>query len=568
MRTYKYLLTSMLLVAVLNTSAQTLEDARRAVDAERYQAAKTMLKAMLRSQPKAAELYYSLGEAYLKTGYIDSAKNTFAQGIRASKKNPMNYAGLGLADLQLGNPSAAKINFDKAVSYSSRRQYNAYLAIGNGLIAAVKPDFNTTLAYFKKADELDKSDKNPQVFLAYGNLFAAQGKFQEAVEQYIKTVDLDPAIQRAKASIAETYFRAGNTIKSDSLLTALLVEDNTYGPAYRLLAEHQLKAYLKDRRDIKAAGLALDNYRRYLDATDRSFDSRLQYAKLLYELGEFKDLEKELSTLQTMSAGDRKAPIIARLSGYAAYENGNYPAALQYLTMMIGGNDDIRQIVADDYVYLSLTQQQLQQADAALENASKAIKLDSSKTAALDQIARTYYGNRNWIKAIETYELIKQLGGSPENLGELSLYHGTALYFRYVESFNRQEQPSLNLLAQAKTLFDQTIKFSPDLIIAHLWSARTLSLMEDQFNIPPGAMVAAYQAYIEASEKSNLAQTAATKRNLVEACNAIAAYAFAKSDRDTARLYWSKALSLDSEDVTAVAGLKLLSAPTRSGKRK
>jgi len=567
MKKQKYILAIILLTLGVGASGQELEEVRRTIDAEQYQTAKSMLKTLLGTKPKEGDLYYSLGEVYLKTGYLDSAKVIFAQGIRAAKKNPLNYAGIGQADLQAGNLAAAKINFAKAVNVSSKRKYNAHLAIGEAYTSAAQPDFNAALPYLKRADELDKSDKDAQVFLAFGNFYAAQGKYPEALEQYTKALQLDSTLLRAKVQIAGMYFKAGQPLKADSVLKAVLATNSNYGPAYRLMSDYSLQAYLNDKNNAAAAANAVANYSLYLNLTDRSFDSRLEFAKLLYAVGDYRNLERELQTLLPVPANNWKAPVVARLSGYAAYENGNYPAAQQYLNSMFSSLADERKATADDYVYLSLTQQKLQLGDAALVSATKAIRIDSSKTVAMDHIAKSYYNARNWVKAIETFELMKQLGGKPVNAGELGLYHGTALYFRYVESFNRQEQPSQALLAQANAVFDHALRSSPDLITAHLWRARALLLMEDQQN-PQGAMVPAYQAYIEAADRSSLAQTAATKRNLVEAYNAIAAFAFAKLDKEKARTYWNKALALESQDPAALAGIKSLAGPVRSGRRK
>ena len=567
MRICKYILASMLLSMSTGAFAQQLEDAKRAIDAEQYSAAKSALRTLLKTQPKDGNVYYSLGEIYLKTDYIDSAKSVFAQGIRAARKNPLNYAGIGLADLQAGSLAAAKINFDKAVTVGSKRKYNAHLVIGHALTYAAKPDFSAALGYLKKADELDKADKDAQVFLGMGNLHAEQAKYPEALDYYLTALQLDSTLLRAKVQIARMYFKAGMQVKGDSTLKSVLADNSSYGPAYRLLSEQYLKAYLMDKKNTAAAANAILNYNLYLNVTDRSFDSRLKYAELLYAVGDYRNLEKEVQSLSPVPVNNQKAITVTRLSGYAAYENGNYPVAQKLLNGMFSSLSDGQQATADDYVYLSLTQQKLQLGDVALISAIKAIKIDSSKTVAMEGIAKNYYNARNWTKAIETYDLIKQLGGRPANSGEPGLYHGTALYFRYVESYNRQEQPSAGLLTQANTIFDQALRASPELITAQLWRARALSLMEDQYN-PQGAMVPAYQAYIDGVERSNLVQTAATKRNLVEASNAIAAFAFAKGDQEKARIYWNKVLALESQDPTALAGIKTLAGPTRSGRRK
>src|SRR6218665_3670699 len=88
--------------------AQNLNDAKKAIDAEQYQKASSMLKSLVSSQASNGDNYYNLGLVYLKTGYIDSARAVFNKGISADAKSASNYAGLGEADILSGNATSAK----------------------------------------------------------------------------------------------------------------------------------------------------------------------------------------------------------------------------------------------------------------------------------------------------------------------------------------------------------------------------------------------------------------------------------------------------------------------------
>jgi hypothetical protein len=77
-----------------------------------------------------------------------------------------------------------------------------------------------------------------------------------------------------------------------------------------------------------------------------------------------------------------------------------------------------------------------------------------------------------------------------------------------------------------------------------------------------------YQTYIDSTEVSKTPQTAATKRNLVEAYNVVAGFASYKNDKDKARTYWNKTLAIDPANATASAGIKSLTAPpAKTGKK-
>src|SRR4051812_11438180 len=75
--------------------AQNLADAKKAIDAEQYQKATGMLKTLTNTQSKDGDVYFNLGNVYLATDEVDSAKATFARGTVADPKNALNYVGLG-----------------------------------------------------------------------------------------------------------------------------------------------------------------------------------------------------------------------------------------------------------------------------------------------------------------------------------------------------------------------------------------------------------------------------------------------------------------------------------------
>ena len=162
--------------------AQSLADAKKAMDAEQYQKAGSMVKTLVANQAKEGENYFNLGEVYLRTDDIDSARAVFTRGIAADPKYALNYVGLGHADLKSDNPTSAKTNFDKALQLGTK-DYQTYLAIGRAYIDNQKPDYAAALPNLQKAEELDAKDKDPETFLALGDFYAMQTKNTEAYPQ-------------------------------------------------------------------------------------------------------------------------------------------------------------------------------------------------------------------------------------------------------------------------------------------------------------------------------------------------------------------------------------------------
>src|ERR1700712_634638 len=74
--------------------AQSLADAKKAIDAEQFQKAKSMLKNLVVTQSTKDENYFYLGWVYIKQDYPDSAKAVFQKEISVNPKSALNYAGL------------------------------------------------------------------------------------------------------------------------------------------------------------------------------------------------------------------------------------------------------------------------------------------------------------------------------------------------------------------------------------------------------------------------------------------------------------------------------------------
>ncbi len=114
--------------------AQSLADAKKAIDVEQYQKAKAMLKNLTVTQAKEDETFFQLGWVYLLQDYIDSAKTVFNQGITNHPKSALNYVGLGVAARLSNDNAGAKANFDKAVSFVGKKDSKPWLYMGKGYL--------------------------------------------------------------------------------------------------------------------------------------------------------------------------------------------------------------------------------------------------------------------------------------------------------------------------------------------------------------------------------------------------------------------------------------------------
>src|SRR5580693_8852649 len=76
--------------------AQSLADAKKAIDAEQFQKAKSMLKNLVTTESAKDENYFYLGWVYIKQDYPDSAKSVFQKGLNVNPNSALNHVGLGI----------------------------------------------------------------------------------------------------------------------------------------------------------------------------------------------------------------------------------------------------------------------------------------------------------------------------------------------------------------------------------------------------------------------------------------------------------------------------------------
>src|SRR5690606_17026595 len=131
--------------------AQSLKDAKVAINQEQYDKAKGILKNLVENDAKEGDNYYYLGDVYLATGYPDSAKMIFQKGDLADTKNTINKVGLGSVELLAGNASGAQTLFDEATEKLKKRDYEELLEVGKAYLKGDKPDYNKALEYLQKA---------------------------------------------------------------------------------------------------------------------------------------------------------------------------------------------------------------------------------------------------------------------------------------------------------------------------------------------------------------------------------------------------------------------------------
>ncbi len=534
------------------TQAQSLEDARKAVNAEQFQKAKSLFANLVQNQP-SPENYFYYGDLYLQLNMPDSAKAVFQKGIAADEKGKykLNQIGLGTVNLFEKNETAAQANFAKAIDDMRRKDFEEFIYIGKAYTYKTSRDLTKAFEWFEKAKE--NGEKDPELHIAMGNAYKAQNKNSEAVAEYQRAMSLKDNLLGVEVNIGEIWTQAFNFQLAETNLQAVIAKDANYGPAYRALAENYYRwTSAAPARKAEFLTKAKENYSKYLDLTDRSADSRYRYLIFLLNAGDYPGLEKAATEFINSPDYNSDYLLAKRFKGYATIEDGNNQQGIVALNSFIEEVGDKR-VIADDYLYLGKAYQAEKQDSLAIINYIKGYELDTTNNEVLSNIAKTYFTSKQYDKAAEYYSKITLL---PKPSFVDWFYLGWSNYFHYGNLINDKSADTLEIkktLLAADSAFTYVAEKANN-ADAYLYLARV------EYFLNPitenDKVKAAFDKFIEITlAKESL--TEANKRNLSEAYSSQGAY-YIKSDKVKSKDYFEKALVLSPDNQQIKDALRAL----------
>jgi tetratricopeptide (TPR) repeat protein len=495
--------------------AQSLADAKKAIDAEQYQKAKGMLKNLTVTQPTNDENLFYLGWVYIVQDYPDSAKAAFTKGIAANPKSALNYVGMGVVALQNKDNSGAASSFNQALTLTSKKDSKPYLYIGRGyLLDAHDGKFPAEKAN-AAIDALNKgkiaNPKDAEVLVELGNAYRSQLNSNSAYDAYTAALALDPKSPAANVATGVLWRYADNFEDSEKQFQAAIAIDPNYGPAYRELAETDL---VEAQGNIKVASAKIkegvENYKKFLSLTDQSVESLLRYADFLVNAGDYKTLQEVATSLSKSTASNVR---VYRYLGYAAYENKDYTNGLTALNTWFAKAGPNR-ILPLDYLYLGRLQiASGQDTVKGVANMKKAVELDTTKAQDVyDEIAVMYRNKRDYINAAKTYDEVIAKVHKP--LLTEHVYAGIFNYYAF-----STKNPDSTLLVKSDSAMNFVIRTAAKPVAeAYSTKARVADLRDNSdLTKMVGKAKPLYEKYIELFTPELASLSTSQKNALAEA---------------------------------------------------
>lgn len=553
MKKYK-ILSLVFLTATVAGQAQDIEQAKKALDAEQYEKAKTMLKNSIQAKADNGKADFLLGTIYLKQNLEDSAKIYFQKGLTASDGARLNTIGLGQIDLENGNKAAAQAKFDQVIKELKKKDVEEYLYIAQAYMNTSKPDYKAAINLLAKAQVTNPNDPNVKLFL--GDAYYGDKSQNDAYASYRDAYAIDNTLIRAKMQLGVLLKGAKAYVEAVKAYDELIALNPNYGPVFRELAEtYYLWASNKPGTYAENIAKALSNYEKYMSLTDYSLPSRMRHADFLILAKDYKALELEANEMQKL---DKVNPRILRYLGYSAYQNGNFDAAIKALTdyTTVGTN----KVIAGDYYFLGLAKVSKSVAtdgktvDAAtlslgITDLKKALEMDIVMANGLNEIGKKYFTQKLYSIASSIFELAITNPDS-RNYLEDNVYFGLS-----VLTENRgKELKDVNAVAlqNADKAMDAVIVATPNYQEAYLYKARINSALEKD-----DLMADTYQKYLDIVLAKGEEEITKNKAKVMEAYNSIAAF-YANTNVAKAKEFFGKTLVLDPTNNYAIESLKKL----------
>ena len=544
-----------LLTSVSVSQAQDINQAKKAIDAEKYEEAKSILKSILQAKPSNGMASFILGNVYLTQSIKDSARISYEKGLTASESARFNNIGLGQMDLDNNDIPSATAKFALATKDMRKKDFEEYVYIARAYMNASKPDYKSAIAILNRA--LVNNPQDAQVLLALGDAYYGESNQNEAYKAYRDAFSADNTLLRAKMQLGVLLKGAKSYDEASKAYNEVIAINPNYGPVYRELAETYYKiARNKPSKAAENYKIAIDYYQKYMDLTDYSIHSRMRRADFMILVKDYRTLEDEANKMIQL---DKVNPRIYRYLGYAAYENGNTDKAIQSLETFTSNPSN--KIIAKDFQVLGLAKiKKGTSADglsidpvafeAGLASIKKSIEMEPLAAEDLNEVGKKLFSQKLFKEAAAIFELGTTNQESKNYLDD-NLYFGLSLYYA---NSKKDSKPDAVALQKADAAFDKVLVASPGYYEAFLFKARTNSLLDNDANT-----IKYYEAYVAAVTAKGADEVAkpAVVKKIAESYNTIGA-TYANTDKVKAIEYFNKTLVIDPTNAYALSSIKQL----------
>lgn len=534
MKTVKILAISLFVGASVN--AQTVEDAIKKTDNERYAEAGKDFRSIIAKNAADANAYFYYGENFLKNDDLDSANIMWKKGNSVDATNPLNVVGMGKFLWFNGDTSNARTHFNNALTLTKKKNAEVLRQIASVFVNAKIQRLNEAISLLDIAVKLEP--KNTEGYLIYGDalLEKTPSDASPAIAKYNTALEINPKSSKAIVRTAKIYQRARNYELADSKYKEAINLDPTYAPAYRENAELNMLFNQSNR--------AIENWKKYLELNN-STEARYRYATSLFSGKKYCEANDELNAIKATGFDNF---YVERMLTYSNYECKTGDAkvgieASEKFFKMVPEN----KIIASDYKYIGMLYSKAGNDSLALIKFEFAAQKDAAIAAEMyGEMAKIYIKQKNYNKTIEAFT--KKMNGNRDNLTATEYYDFGKAYFFGPKNY-----------AEADTCFRVLSEKAPTFTVAYFWLGRCKYKTETPTNKWLGKT--SFETFITKLTPEEI-KNPSYKSFVMEACKYLGDYYVNSTEynKEQAKKYWDIVRSLDPVDKQADAFFKSVHA--------
>jgi tetratricopeptide (TPR) repeat protein len=521
--------------------AQTWQEGRKQISYQRNQSAVSTLEKVVAANPGSAEAQYWLGQAYIKSGQLEKAKEVYRKILVGDLgSNPLLLVGMGHVELLEGKKTDARSRFETAISLSKGKDVAVLNAIGRA-----NTDKNGDVDYaIEKLNQATtvKGFKEPDVYVNMGDAYRKKNDGGGAVSSYQKALTIDPKYAEASYKIGKVYYTQGKDQEEvfSRYFNEAIASDPNFAPAY-----YDFYVYFFFRDVNKARNY----FAQYKPLADKGAALDYEEASLSFASGDFKDAVAKSTELLNKYGNDADARLY-RLRGYSNWKLGDSATAIKdFETFFSKAKEE--DIVPDNWMVAAELAAKFPERQANFERyVNAAIAMDTSAKGKAD-LAR---------KAVDIFKKAGNANKSAEwALRVLTLTPTVSK----VDLFNAgYENLKAGQLLRSDSVFKVYKEKYPDDTYGYYWSYRALSgidtTMEQGLAIPDATK------FIQIAELDK----AKNKTTLITAYGYVAGYyANIKKDFPTAIQYIDKIIEIDPANTDAIKNKEILQKALSKGKK-
>ena len=512
-------------IVLSNSSfAQTLQDAITKTDNERYAAAAADYRSLIAKEASKGDNYFYYGENFFKKGDLDSANIYYQKGAELNATYPLNYVGLGKVLWYKGKTADAKTQFFKAATLGANKNTEVMRKTAEAYINADNKSLDEAITLLNAAIKLEP--KNAENHLLMGDALLEKNPTEggPAIKEYDKFTELNPKSPKGILRAGKLYQRGRNYQLALDLYKKAEGIDATFAPAYREKAELYHLAGQKAN--------AVESYKKYLELNN-SDEARERYAGFLVNNKQYTEAIAEVEGLQK---NGNTSMYLDRYLGYSYAElpgkidTSSYRKGLNAINKFFEKSSGVPNFkyLGTDYKYKGLLLSKLGKDSLGIIEMEKATQVDPKLAGDItNEVAKAYMKSKKYNKAIETYE--KKMAGDPKNLSGQDYFElGRAYYFGPKD------------FVKSDSCFSKVTQSIPTFATAYFWRGKA-NVQQDLKN----EKWLAKPHYEKALTLLKPEERAASKTNVIEACEYLGYYYLTVKDNAKAKEYFTIIKDLD-----------------------